>query len=147
MTENDETRIDNIGPGLWWITHSLAANAQTKEGVKQFMNHVEYLKTNFPCEKCRPHIVAFFTKHPTEQYTTNDKINGKDVGLFRLTWIMHNEVNKRLNKKFFPFEKGYDIYFSGGCQMEVCPGTIAETASTNVINKNKNKFTLMRLNA
>jgi hypothetical protein len=136
--------IREIGPGIWWTIHSMAAQAQDSETRLQFKEYVDHMKSSFPCEKCRPHIVEFFDTHDLRDYT-NDMINGNDVGLFRLTWIMHSKVNERLGKPFFPFEKAYDIYFSGGCKMEFCEGTVKE-ADVPKVNKKKSKFTLMRIN-
>ena len=152
-----DMRIDEIGPGIWWITHSLAVSAQTDDGVQKFKEHVEYLKEKFPCEKCRPHIKNFFEKHKVDDYR-GDMINDHEVGLFRLTWIMHSQVNERLNKPFFSFEKAYDVYFTqGSCKMDICDGTVDRTVDTSQDKKvarvdsgkktQKKKFTLMRLNA
>ena len=140
-------RIDEVGPGLWWITHSLAKNAQNPDGLRKFKEHVEYLKTHFPCEVCRPHINTFFEKHRIDNYT-GDMINGQDVGPFRLTWIMHSQVNERLKKPFFSFEKAYDVYFThGSCKMDLCAGTIDTSKTYEKPEKGRKKFTLMRLNA
>lgn len=147
MVENT-TDISVVGPGIWWTLHSLAAKAQTPATRKTFFDFVTYLKQSFPCEKCRPHINKFFDTHPVTNYD-GDMINGKDVGLFRMTHIMHSQVNERLKKAFFPFEKAYDIYFNlDSCNMDICPGVVEEPAKYERKANRKpapKKFSLMRI--
>ena len=125
MGSENEHDVSVIGPGIWESSQLLAAHAQDEQGVRLFKNYMYFMAKHFPCMKCRTHIDKFLRTHPFENYT-GDKINGKEVGYFRLIWYMHSVVNERLGKPFYPFETAYKKYFDTEECMEVCPGVIDE---------------------
>lgn len=78
-----------IGPGVWHMLHTEAINSTTEDTKNHFEKTVLNLELTFPCEKCKSHLSAFIKKYPLRDYR-ND--------FFLWTWILHNAVNKHLNK-------------------------------------------------
>jgi hypothetical protein len=136
--------VSVIGPGAWTMIHMLAAEAQTPTGARLFTDFMAFLAANFPCEKCRLHIEKFLKTHPFCNYT-NEYIDGKEIGYFRLSWYMHSAVNERLGKPFFPFETAYTNYFKKDTCMDICPGVIEDiTTATAQQASGRSKLAMIK---
>lgn len=98
-----------IGPGIWFTMHTDAASATSEELKRAFVKNINTLCDNFKCAKCQGHFRKFIDTHPFEKYW-NIKDNGKDIGFFKWTWEMHNQVNKFLKKYEPSLEEAYGFY-------------------------------------
>lgn len=83
---------------LWSTIHIKANNANTIEKKEELEQYIIYLGYNFPCSRCRPHIIKYLSEHPIKSYY-NIIENNKDIGMAKWSWEFHHNVNVRLNKK------------------------------------------------
>jgi hypothetical protein len=83
------------GPFFWHTIHIVALGYPTspayahKKAAREFYESLAIL---IPCPICREHYVKHLAKHPITPHL--DRRND----LFRWTLLLHNEVNKTLNK-------------------------------------------------
>lgn len=87
----------------WDNIHKMAVNATTVELKDEFSRYIEFLRHNFPCPKCRPHIKKYMHQHPIKSYY-NIIEDDKDIGIAKWSWEFHNDVNKRLFKRQVSWE-------------------------------------------
>jgi hypothetical protein len=86
------------GPFFWHTIHIVALGYPSepsyaqKRAAKEFY---ESLKTLIPCPICREHFVVHLEKYPITPHLD------RKADLFRWTILLHNEVNKILNKPIF----------------------------------------------
>src|ERR1700678_3958359 len=108
-----------IGPGIWFDIHVTAISAITDKLKEAFVIYINTLCENFRCKKCQPHFRAFIDNNPLVNYwgiySTTDR---KDIGFFKWSWLMHNEVNARLGKYQPTFEEVY--HFFANSDMGAC---------------------------
>ena len=90
MSQNELQSWDNL--------HKMAVNAITDELKAEFEKYIQFLRHNFPCPKCRPHINKYMLHHPIKSYYKVSE-DGRDVGMAKWSWEFHNDVNKRLFKR------------------------------------------------
>lgn len=100
-----------IGPGIWFMMHTLAVRAITDELKRSFVIYVNSLCDNFRCKKCQPHFRKFIDTHPFQNYWYTFDQAGRDIGFFKWTWELHNQVNKFLKKYEPTLQEAYE-YFS-----------------------------------
>lgn len=98
-----------MGPGIWFFMHITALRAVTNTLKESFIININQLCDNFKCEKCKTHFRKFIDEHPLRNYW-NIYENKKDVGFFKWTWELHNQVNKFLNKPCPSFFECYNYY-------------------------------------
>lgn len=99
-----------FGPGVWFSLHIDAINALTESLKLAFEIKVNTLCDNFKCKICVPHFRHFIDTHPLRTYWHLYNNKGQDIGFFKWTWELHNQVNKRLNKSEPSFEQAYNYY-------------------------------------
>lgn len=99
-----------IGPGLWFNIHITAKHAVTDTLKEAFGVNINALCDNFKCMKCKPHFRKFIDTHPFKDYWNIRNAHGNDIGLFKWTWELHNQVNKFLNKYQPTLEEAYEYY-------------------------------------
>ena len=119
-----------IGPGNWAWTHTLAKNAQTDEGKKIFVNHMELMRQLYPCEVCRPHIDEYIRNNPMRHFwnVRHDR-TGQEIGMFKWSWMFHNAVNRRLGKEIMDFEKAYNMFYESD---HICYGCSSRSEVSRV---------------
>ena len=89
--------IDNWGPIIWNDIHSNSINYpikpfhNDKNTALYYYNNV--IPKNIPCDICKNHYIFLLNKYPINLYNNNNS------DLFYWTWLIHNEVNIKLNKK------------------------------------------------
>lgn len=106
-----------VGPGIWFSLHTSAIKATTIGSKESFILFVNSVCDNFKCMKCKPHFRKFIDTHNFKNYW-NIKHKGHDIGFFKWTWELHNEVNKFLGKYQPSLEEAYLYYTSA--DMGVC---------------------------
>jgi hypothetical protein len=96
--------------GIWFKIHidgMMATNDALKDA---FIININALCDNFKCKKCQPHFRKFIDTHNFKDYWNIKNINGKDIGFFKWTWELHNQVNKFLGKYQPSLEEAYNFY-------------------------------------
>ncbi len=109
----DISRLSNpsiVGPGMWYKMHVDALNATTDEHKRTFIVNINKSCDTFKCMKCKMHFRKFIDDHPFMYYWNLKDSKGRDVGFFKWTWELHNNVNKMLGKYQPSFDEAYDLY-------------------------------------
>ena len=109
--DEDYTLIPNndpdvIGPFVWKMIHYCCANADTQKKRNSIIMMMHYLTIIFPCPICRTNLVKELKNLPVKQYIKTS------VQLTEWSWILHNNVNKRLEKSLFSKEELLKTYYS-----------------------------------
>jgi hypothetical protein len=99
-----------IGPGIWFKIHIDAKSAVTDLLKQAFIVNINALCDNFKCKKCQPHFRKFIDTHPLKDYWNIKNSNGADIGFFKWSWELHNQVNKFLDKYQPTLEEAYAFY-------------------------------------
>lgn len=99
--------IKKLGEGLWFIIHSLALHATTNELINNYIITMNSLCNHFPCEMCKPDFEKFIKTYPMIYYKHN---------LFKWSWMLHDMVNKKLNKPQMSYENALEYYKNFTCQ-------------------------------
>jgi hypothetical protein len=100
-----------IGPGIWFALHTQALKATTDKLKDAFILNVNAICDNFKCKKCQPHFRKFIDTHNLKNYWKIFDSKGRDIGFFKWTWELHNQVNHFLKKYEPGLQEAYD-YFS-----------------------------------
>ena len=100
----------NLSPMIWgpcgWIfLHSISYSypiEPTEIHKQQYYNFLDNLKYVLPCEMCRKHYTTYFSEN-------KPKLNSRDEFV---EWLidLHNDVNKRNNKKIYTYEEIHKKY-------------------------------------
>jgi hypothetical protein len=99
-----------IGPGIWFTMHTNAVNAITDPIKLSFETNINAICDNFKCKKCQLHFRKFIDTHPFHKYWNIHDELGRDIGFFKWTWELHNEVNKFLGKYQPSLQEAYDFF-------------------------------------
>lgn len=96
------------GSIVWNSIHMIAISyIKSEENSSGFIEYMNALTKTIPCKECRNHLKQMLKDHPlTEFYLKNNK------NLFRWTYILHDMVNQKLNKKSPEYIKMYNYYNS-----------------------------------
>lgn len=95
----------------WRKIHRKAARIRCDEDKEKFVRYMKRLYKVITCAVCKAHTKKFMRKHPMEEYWTYIDDDGRDRGLFRWTWIFHNDVNRRLGKERVRWHKAVKMYY------------------------------------
>lgn len=104
---SDSTKV---GPGMWFSIHTDAVAAVTDALKAAFIVNINAKCDNFKCKKCQPHFRKFIDTHDFSNYWNIRDNKGRDIGFFKWTWELHNDVNGRLGKYRPTLEEAYDFY-------------------------------------
>lgn len=99
-----------IGPGIWFDMHTEAVAATTDSLKEAFIININALCDNFKCKKCQPHFRKFIDTHHFRDYWNIFDEKGKDIGFFKWTWELHNQVNRFLKKYEPSLEEAYNYF-------------------------------------
>lgn len=99
-----------IGPGIWIHIHIKAKNATTPEKKEEFMNDMYMYYNEFPCLNCRKHIREYMDEHPFSPFIELKNNKGREIGMFKWSWMFHNAVNIRLYKPYLNWENACIMY-------------------------------------
>ena len=95
------------GPHLWYSIHFIALgfpNDASSIDKKNYKNFYISLPNVIPCEECSKHLINSLNQFPIDNFLLN-----KDK-LFEWTVIIHNEVNKLLNKEIWSVDRAKLFY-------------------------------------
>lgn len=106
MVENVSAKSKTWGPGMWLSIHITAL----KMGEDTFLNWIRIMISSIPCETCRSHASKYLTDNPPEAYKDIYNSTGDLVGMFKWSWIFHNDVNMRLSKPVLDYNTAYRMY-------------------------------------
>lgn len=101
---------EKVGPGYWHCIHVDAANAVTDELKRAFVININARCDHFKCKKCQGHFRKFIDSHPLKHYWNIKDNKGNDIGFFKWTWELHNQVNRFLKKYEPSLEEAYGYY-------------------------------------
>lgn len=108
----DIVRCNHIGingPGMWKILHGTAVRAISEETKKYFISFLDIFASLINCKTCSDEFNTFIETHNLSQYK-NIIIKDIDVGYFKWTWELHNQVNKKLGKPCVSLTDAYKYY-------------------------------------
>lgn len=102
-----EEQFHYIYNDIWILIHCLPfklktnvfKNNELKNAVNSFYNKIKYL----PCNICKKHYNAFLRNFPIRNLTNNIELQNWTIDL-------HNEVNSRLNKPSFSYDRCKYMY-------------------------------------
>lgn len=103
----DITNPKYVGPGVWYVIHSIAYYANTLADQKNAIKTITFICEHFPCEKCRGHAQKYIKENPMENNLMKEK---KELSLFLWTWKFHNAVNYRIGKHIMSWEVAIQLY-------------------------------------
>jgi len=87
------------GPSMWIVLHTLAEFSTRLDLWNTILTR---LTTDIPCVICREHFTAYLQSHPMD--TTNP------VSIVNWFFILHNDVNQRINKQILTSIPSFDSY-------------------------------------
>lgn len=96
---------DVFGPAYWEVIHTASYLASENKDYESFYILFDQLIKHFPCETCREHATEYKTKNKPSDNLVFEYL-GRNLGLFRYTFMFHNWVNREIGK---PMLKFYDI--------------------------------------
>lgn len=129
-----------IGPGIWFNMHIDAVYATSDLLKKNFIIKVNNICDNFKCKKCQPHFRKFIDTHPLKNYWNIRDKKGNDIGFFKWTWELHNQVNKFLNKYQTTLEESYAYYSNADSGVCFDCGKEPTITFTNVPPSNDTRY-------
>lgn len=108
----------NVFRSLWHVLHSESFHIQYSEDDdadrilrrRGFVAFLHSLTAVMRCDKCRTHLKSYLSSHP---------INA-DTNLAKYVVDLHNEVNRRQQKRIVPFEVASQYYLEGNT-LALCP--------------------------
>jgi len=109
--KNSISEPTKFGPGTWYFIHTMARDATSEDKKKLFSHFMNHVSLNLPCKNCQHHCQQYIKSNPLTPYWTIME-GGKDVGLFKWTWMFHNAVNQRLQKPIVPWSEVKQMYYS-----------------------------------
>jgi hypothetical protein len=127
-----------IGIGIWISIHFKAKHAIDDVTKKEFIEYMHMWSEEFPCGTCRGHIQEYLRDHPFEPYMNLKDDKGRDIGMFRWSWLFHNAVNLRLHKPFVSWQDAIAMFHNEGEPCSSC--TVKPTQEPKKVEIQEEKF-------
>lgn len=92
------------GPSLWKFLHIVSLNypkSPNQIDKTNYYNFYNNLKTMLPCNTCQMHFTQYLQNNPP-------KLNSQ-MDLITWTIDLHNDVNKRNNKKIYSYDEALTL--------------------------------------
>ena len=106
---------------LWYYMHKNAYNATTYQKKEEFERFLISLINDLPCNECKKHATKYVSEHPIRNFfNLRDERSGAEIGVFKYTWIFHNDVNRRLKKSEVDWFTALSMYSSSGEGCDNC---------------------------
>lgn len=96
------------GKPFWQTMHYVALkypSNPTETDKMTYINFYNILGDVLPCEPCRKHYKKMLQDYPMDDTVLKDKDS-----VFAWTVFLHNQVNKRINKKIYTVEEAKRLY-------------------------------------
>lgn len=97
------------GPQAWGLLHTICFNYPKKPSnieKKNLKNYIKYFNENIPCPNCKSSFKEIYSRLPVNKFLNNN------YGTFLWSYLVHDLVNQKLNKKSEDFEKIVEYYIS-----------------------------------
>lgn len=127
------TKPENF-TGIWFLMHLNAVIATSSESKSEFRRQINHLQKNFKCLNCKEHFKKFIDTHPFKNYENIKNSQGKEIGYFKWTWELHDQVNKFLGKYRPSLDEAYKYY------TESDNGVCISCSTSKVEKNNKNDY-------
>ena len=103
------------GPHAWNYLHYISFNFPTSpsnDDINKYLNYYKYFQQTIPCDTCRIDFGKIIDKFPPEKFLKDTE------GCVVWTYLIHDLVNQKLNKKSPPFWEIVLFYFKkkASCQ-------------------------------
>lgn len=103
------------GPHAWNYLHYISFNFPSNpnnDDVNKYINYYKYFQQIIPCDTCRVDFGKIIKKFPPEKFLKDTE------GCVVWTYLIHDLVNQKLNKKSPPFWEIVLFYFKkkSSCQ-------------------------------
>lgn len=95
------------GPKAWFFLHTITFNYPdnpSNNDKKNYKNFFESLQFTLPCKVCKEHYINHIKDYPIDNY-----LDTKET-LVNWLIIIHNEVNKILNKPILDYKQVIEQY-------------------------------------
>lgn len=129
--------VEVWGPCMWKVMHATAATAP-RESTDNLASYVLLYKAigyTLPCPHCREHYLKYIQANPLETFLSVEANHKKPPGfednsygnmaLQRWVHALHNDVNRRLNKRVMSFEESLRLVHDS-CSTWVTPAALAD---------------------
>ena len=123
------------GPGVWLSLHSLGHQADSEEKIPAFIQSVNVIVSELPCDDCRKDGVSYIQTHPIEVCKDLKNTDGKCIGPFYWVHGYHNWVNRKIGKE----ELGYDEVYNYFEELKNKPCRAGDCTEPEPQNKTKEK--------
>ena len=110
---------NKFGPGTWFNIHVIALNADTSDKIQSFIIYIRMIVRKLPCSVCRDHGTEYVKTNPPEKFINLTNTTGEKIGLFKWSWMFHNDVNARLGKAIIDWDTAYNMYKDD--EITICP--------------------------
>ena len=103
-----ETKIkihspDYIGPGIWYMLHSLAIDSETNNDYDFFVKLLTKTVNNLGCKYCKKHGLEYLSRN-------NPNLINKNLTPSQYINKFHNTVNIRLGKPIYSLDKSREMF-------------------------------------
>uniref|UniRef100_A0A6C0L0S3 thiol oxidase n=1 Tax=viral metagenome TaxID=1070528 RepID=A0A6C0L0S3_9ZZZZ len=88
------------GPIVWKTLHCITLKVKDEEFInerEQIIQIITSICSNLPCPQCSSHSMGIIRRYKLSLVKTK-------TDLIKFVYMMHNHVNKRLNKKNYTFQ-------------------------------------------
>ena len=95
------------GPKAWFFLHTITFNYPdnpSNNDKKNYKNFFESLQFTLPCKVCKEHYINHIKDYPIDNYLDTKE------NLVKWLIIIHNEVNKILNKPILNYTEIIEYY-------------------------------------
>ena len=115
-----------LGNHSWFLIHSLVYNILDAGTLQKYKQFIESLLDLYPCEVCASHMKTLKTRaYLRDIEWPKGRCDGDQTAMLAVekwAWTFHNEVNKKLGKAAFPFDRVCQKYKHAGeneCSIEL----------------------------
>lgn len=108
-TNSFPSNPEKIGPGIWFYLQLKSRHSNDDSSIQEFLRDFELIIQNFPCMKCRKHMLEYVRDHNPNSYVSYT-YNNQRLGMFRYIWEFHNTVNSRLGKPLISWEDALRMF-------------------------------------
>jgi hypothetical protein len=97
--------VEFFGPSMWRTMHAVAFTYPENPTPEERMQYIDFFRSIgpvIPCPSCSTHYMEYLDKHPIDADNTDS--------LAKWVYDLHEDVNRRSNKKGLTWEQVKDDY-------------------------------------